>query len=697
MTIPLNESLDATPTAAPAGPESHGPQIDIKRALTSHKKLAVLVFLVIAIPGIFLAQRKGKPYYVSMASVQVNPQFLKTLEDDVEMQRQAANYRYFLQQQALNITRYEFLEEALRRLGDDRYLWQRSYESDFNAIVRLQQTIDVEAVHGSYLVTVGLTGSQPTGLADLVNAVVEVYLDNQAGEFFYAEEDQMQTLEQHRADVEEEIKYFVRAKSELAAELGVSDFSDSAVNPNEQALNETSAVLHAAHRDRLRAEAERDALKTSHQSLGQLELDSQARLSLRDGAADPATAPMAERLGVLLADVAGLTPEHPGYRSTWDQINEIEAFWERNLEESVGETKELLALRRETTQQEELSRAEGRVLQHRAFVQAMETELDRLRETASEFIIKYEKGREYERNIERLNSRIIRIENREDYFSTESGSPGFARLLSKARTPEVPIGDRRMKYSFAFLVIALAMGLGSGFVVEFLDRRIHSAKELERALGFPPLAWIAERADERGERLADDQLRRLALSLRREVQRGSSRRIVFTAAAAGVGSTRLVQELGAELQSIGVKTLTVDANAMNDTVSTGEVGLIDLLEGGTDPHSAIRKGKPDHLPLGAGIGQHRLPTPHRLDELFARIGKDYDLLLVDAPPLILSSDAELIVGCADTALFVVGASRNDINVVRHALAKLERLAPPAVAVLLNRVQSAREKRSLGVG
>jgi Mrp family chromosome partitioning ATPase len=243
-----------------------------------------------------------------------------------------------------------------------------------------------------------------------------------------------------------------------------------------------------------------------------------------------------------------------------------------------------------------------------------------------------------------------------------------------------------MKFIGFFLALAAGLGVGSTILAEAMDRRIRNPNDLERTLGIPPLAWLAERTSDATTRLAEDQLRRMALSLAREHRVAGVSRCVLTGVQAGSGVTTLIDQLGVELLSVGLKVLTVDGNALGTVEVEGRAGLIDLLESDVDPHTAIVKGTPNHLPLGASTGLRRLPAAHRLNELFERLGQEYDMILVDAPPLLLSSDAELLVASCDATLLIVGAEQDDSAEVKKTLAVLERLAPPSVGLVLNRVR-----------
>jgi succinoglycan biosynthesis transport protein ExoP len=53
---------------------------------------------------------------------------------------------------------------------------------------------------------------------------------------------------------------------------------------------------------------------------------------------------------------------------------------------------------------------------------------------------------------------------------------------------------------------------------------------------------------------------------------------------------------------------------------------------------------------------------------------------------LFSADAELLIGTAGAALLVISAERVTKGEVRRAARVLERLAPPVVGVVLNRVR-----------
>ena len=247
----------------------------------------------------------------------------------------------------------------------------------------------------------------------------------------------------------------------------------------------------------------------------------------------------------------------------------------------------------------------------------------------------------------------------------------------------------------------MVAGVGIGFVVpiavDYLDKRIKSPVEVGALLGFPPLGWIIERSSPKTQAFAVDQMRRLALAIERECNAHGTTCIAVTAAKPGEGTTTLVLDLARMLSDIGVRTLAVEANAFKPSARFAAAeethGFAAALAGMAKLETAIIPATdvlPDRLPLG-DIGDDPHLSIHgelrpALDDALQELKGMYDLVLLDVPPILLSADAELLIGSAGAALLVIAAERVTKGEIRRAARSLERLAPPVVGVVVTRVR-----------
>jgi succinoglycan biosynthesis transport protein ExoP len=124
------------------------------------------------------------------------------------------------------IARYDIVEEALKRLGPRRFLWQQKGESDRRATERLMGALQVRPVPDTYLITVGLEGRTFEGLAEIVNTVVETYLTKHKQQEFYGSDVRVENLVKRRTELLKEIQMRVESQTTLAQELGITTFEE---------------------------------------------------------------------------------------------------------------------------------------------------------------------------------------------------------------------------------------------------------------------------------------------------------------------------------------------------------------------------------------------------------------------------------------------------------------------------------------
>jgi Mrp family chromosome partitioning ATPase len=154
----------------------------------------------------------------------------------------------------------------------------------------------------------------------------------------------------------------------------------------------------------------------------------------------------------------------------------------------------------------------------------------------------------------------------------------------------------------------------------------------------------------------------------------------------------LVLDLAQALTRLGIRALAVEANAFKpDSRYHGEQpsqGLVALLDGVARIQDVVTPGNdllPDRLCVGQAKGRQPLATIAQLRHVFTELAQTYEMILMDAPPLLLSADTDLLIGLSDAALLVVKAHGANKGEVKRAARLLERLSPPVVATILNRV------------
>ncbi|MEI7744092.1 MAG: hypothetical protein WCK58_10120, partial [Chloroflexota bacterium] len=327
--------------------------------------------------------------------------------------------------------------------------------------------------------------------------------------------------------------------------------------------------------------------------------------------------------------------------------------------------------------------------------QQVERELrDRLHELegqASRFAADFREAMRLTAEMRKREREVDEMRDRLNYLGTERNALGFVRLITPALPAETPQGLGKTRLLAALLAVAALIGLTLPMVLDVLDRRVLVVGDAERAMGIGSAGWLVKVKDEATRSLAEDQIRRLASTLVRNRKRGGRASCGFTSARVGGGVTTTVLDLARTLTQLGSRVLVVEANSLSGASSlalTG-AGLCGLLSGEATADDVVCQHEHGGTALSiVPFGQDDSNGLRRLDRLrdaLDRWSSNYDLVLVDIPPLLPSADAEMLVDAVGQVFLVAeagGVSKRDVARARQVLQKLD---PEAVGLIVNMV------------
>ncbi len=262
------------------------------------------------------------------------------------------------------------------------------------------------------------------------------------------------------------------------------------------------------------------------------------------------------------------------------------------------------------------------------------------------------------------------------------------KVISAAVAPGGP--------AFPPKTLLLVLGSLGGFLiaafiamlVERYDRTIRHADQAERLTGMPVLAMVPK---VRG-RLAVEQtlrhpvspyseaLRRLFVSVELSEAAVSPRVIMVTSSVPAEGKSVIVASLGRQLAGSGKKVLLIDCDWRSPSLQRifrcgNTKGLADLL---TDENVLLN----DCLSRDAQSGVDILPAGRWEPRLLPLLGSDrmarlleafsaeYDLLILDSPPVLVTADSLALCRLADKVLFVVRWGQTRQEAMLEALKQL---------------------------
>jgi capsular exopolysaccharide synthesis family protein len=192
-----------------------------------------------------------------------------------------------------------------------------------------------------------------------------------------------------------------------------------------------------------------------------------------------------------------------------------------------------------------------------------------------------------------------------------------------------------------------------------------------------------------------EQFRSLRTRLLHVAEREHKRAFVITSAGVGEGKTLTALNLAWLMaQTDGATALLIDADLRQPCAAkylgiSADCGLSEVLTGETKLAQAVVKLRPAGLHVLPGGAAREdvaeLLSGPRFGRLLEEARKMFDYVIIDAPPLGVFTDANLLINRADAALLVVRAAVTRYSVVERLLEQLPR--ERMLGVVLNRAET----------
>jgi succinoglycan biosynthesis transport protein ExoP len=623
-----------------------------------------------------------------------------------------------IETQATLIKSYPILEDVARRLGrlpqtsgGEALRESRAYTTTLESV---SNKIKVNRVAGTSILEITATSTNAAETRDLANTVAEAYRDynkaNRNGRVIEARkfiETQLKEVEGRVRRAEEQVWAFrdanriisPGAESSMLLSLFTQVRGDIEKTRQQRVeLEQVKARLEKS--DPLNAN-ERVYIDTQNPAIQRL-TSTQTDLIL-------------ERSNLALE----VTDKHPRLQAIDDRLREVRREMRRELNAQIA----LLRNREEI-----LNRQMGDLMQRNREVPAVELNLQRLQRDA------------------KVNDDLLTLlkTRHQEALIKESEGVEEVTLVRPATEPAAPIGSEAFNTVLVGALLGLMLGGVLAFVQETLDTSIGTIEDVESYLEVPVLG-IVPHIDPREtmqrliqRRPALGQVDPVALeshallithfdpkspvaeayrTLRTNVQFARLERggkvLVVTSPTLQEGKTTTIVNLALTMAQNGQKTLLVGANLRRPSIYRvfgieREPGLSDILVGNARWRDCIRSvadmlmGRFEMEDIMAAPGLDNLhiieagPIPANPSELLSTsamteflraVSAEYDVVLVDTPPVLPVTDSAIVAGQADGVLLVYQAGKVGRLVLKRAKAHLESTRAKVWGVVLNDVQT----------
>ncbi len=679
------------------------------------KRKFIIVFTTVAMgifSFLFSIMQQPVPLYQATAAVKVEQSGSIT---GLYIQSVSWSQTDYMQTQAVMIKSYYIMERAAKRLGlippdlpSDKVRASKKHQ---NIMVELRKNIETEQEGYSDIINILVTSKDPVFAQRVANTIAQVYKEQHAlglnKRIFEAKnfiENQLTVVKERLRDSEEAVRKY-REENKLIS-----------LNSQTSTLLSQMAALKAVYE---KSKAEYQKIKKVQKFLERTKnkpLTSKTSFYINEASSlyknlnDRLVQLMLKRDSLLLI-----------YTENYPQIIEIN----KQIMEIVENMKAQLSSQGKTV-------AES--------IKSMEEKIDEIDEQIEALP---EKGLELARLEQKVGvDREVCVFLEKKYQESlikEAEKVEEVQIVKPALEPINPINPpKTMAIGVVGALVGLILGVVFGFVVETFDTSIGAIEDVEELVGVSVLGIIphvttqeikatlldetqGEMDDKTAERysrivshfapksILSESYRALRTNLSFAGIESDIKVVVFTSASPREGKSTIVINLAVAMAQDGKKVLLVDGDMRKPMIANvfgiDQVpGLSNVILGNYSLENTVRsvtdimtgKISMDDIMKTPGLDNLYIVTSGTLPpnpaeivgsrtiaDLIKQVRSEYDIVLIDSPPLLSATDAAIYGSLADGVVLVYRVGKVGRAVLKRAKAQLDNVRAKVIGIVLN--------------
>ncbi len=620
---------------------------DYLRVVSVRWPIVLIVFILVAVTSTVMTLLWPKQYIsTALLQVQQNANF-----EIFQNSRGEGNDPRFTTTQFEIIKSKEILDPVIKKL-DLEERWRDRYEIKSREIVyrKLLKMISVEELRNTDLISISVLSPDAEEAADIANAVAEQYQAARIREQQAWAARSLASLEGEVDKLRANTEGLRRKASDIRVKFGINDLNSES---GDDAVQASDKVMLSVEEQVSSQRLTTASLRAQYAQIAKLSDDQIMRTTATlavDDQTIQAILPLYQQSAAELARLrqSGYGKNHPIVQAHEAQVNSFST----QLAEQITSLRSALEAKL-TIEEEALKNLEEQLVKSRASQQKDRT-------NAASY---YEAKNDY------IQSRRV-LEAAETRFRTEQMQRSMplnpAIIWEKASRAEFPSRPRVALNIALGIFFGIVLGLGVAFFIEYLDTSVKTMEDIERHFGLPVLAvvprGIGVLMDLPKDTLDAEPYRILRTNIEFNKKSADAKVITLVSGGAGEGKSTTLVNLAYTFVQSGLRVLVVDADLRRPRqhqifgVSNSK-GLTDYLSKGVPMDELIMTSKVeglDFLPSGKlPPGAIAMLNSRRMTDLIVEVKKRYDMVLVDAPPILGVSDSSVIVRACDLTGLVI--------------------------------------------
>lgn len=628
------------------------------------------------------------PMYRAQATLEINPPSVEVMEGDDERRADRNDAQFLETQYGLLKSRNLAARVAqdLNLASNPEFVPQDDPRPvrEKAAVQKLQAGFDVDPVPNSRLITISYSSSSPALTAEIVNSFARSFINSNLERRYdassYARDFLSRQIAKVKADLEKSERQVVAyAQSAGIVEPGVPAGGDGESPKAGQAAGSLEGSSLVALNEALAdAQTKRIAAEQRYR---------QARSVGETTETEQRTSELRQQVGTLEAEFQEkrtlLKPMHPDLVALRSRIESLNRLIRAEAGRAAGsQSNTLLAEYRAAAAEENSLRQ--RVAQLRGAVQNLRS-----------------KGIQYNillREADTNRSLYDALLQRYKEIGVAGGvGTNAVSVVDDAETPSSPYSPNLPFNLLLGAGLGFLLGLGAALALEFINDTIKSPDDVRDKLNITPLGatpklpratTLTSELDDRSSAISEAYFS-LLTSLRFSTDRGAPKSLLITSSRAGEGKSSTALALAMNFARLGHSVLLIDGDLRKPFFAgPSERGLSILLTSEGDLGEHVQRTKLENLwllPTGAiPPNPAELLASSRLKSIVSEAMSHFDVVLVDAPPVLGLADAPLLGSVCQATLLVVESGKTRTRSALNAVGRLKESGSQVVGAVVTK-------------
>ena len=653
----------------------------------------VLLTIVMALAGGLTYITIATPVYTSTSRIYVQQNGPKILSEAEGVMTQSKNFLY-TEAELLKST--PILSSALERTDIKQLKIFRKIDNPIDYLKK--KGLSVSVGKKDDIIDISSDSPDPVEAAQLVNAIVDSYRTYHATRKRSTNGEVLKILQDEKRSRDKELTQKLKAMMALKSENIALAFEDRNSNIILDRLDTLSAELTQAELQMVEAKSIYENAKSMMADPVRLKLFTESERAK----------------GVYISNANEWLQLEAEFEQLHSQLSDLQKQPAHNqsavnaLQTKVKQIDNRLAFlcrKFAETQlaiaEQQYNAAKQKQEQIAGYFEAQRQEAVQLNKQLAEYTILQSEWEQTKKLCDILDDRIKEINITED-----TGSLNIS-VLETARPTDKPSKPPKARYMAMAMLFGLVLAGALALVRDRMDQRLRSMEEITAALGLPALGVVPSMSRREGPAIRGKKAYLDSRSIWAETYRtmrtavlfsdtkAKSRTILITSPEAADGKSTVVSNLAIAMAQAGQKTLVLEADFRKPMqnkifgVNHNNKGLSSVLAGANELEDVIKTtcvSGLDLLTCGPDVtNPSETLQSASFTKLVKLLAKQYDRIIVDSPPVLPVTDAQILASICQITILVLRAEKSTRKASQQAHDALVRVGARVLGVVVNDV------------